>query len=128
MQDVDRVANVQVLPEPGWLRGVRVEGEPFRLVVRADARHGIARELRRRRHVGQHTAVRLPELQLAVRPSLDLIALFVNRAVMPATQQRQIGQRRGPALRPVTEVMALAEPHAAARKPTAAVPVLERPP
>ena len=63
-----------------------------------------------RRDVGQHSPVRPPELQRAVGLSGHLIAFFVHRAVMPATEQREIRERRRTAGRPVTDVMALAEP------------------
>src|SRR5204862_736802 len=52
----------------------------------------------------------------------------VDRAVVAATEQSEIRQRGGTALRPVTDVMALAESHATAREAAAAVPVVERPP
>ena len=68
------------------------------------------------------------ELQLAVRLSSQLIAVLVNGAMMPTTEQGQIRERGGPALGPVTDVMALAESHSAAREATAAVSVMERPP
>ena len=48
----------------------------------------------RRRHVGQRPAVRSPELERAVGLSLDLIALLVHRAVVPATEQREVRERR----------------------------------
>jgi len=48
--------------------------------------------------------------------------------MMPTTEQGQIRERGGPALGPVTDVMALAESHSAAREATAAVSVMERPP
>ena len=50
-----------------------------------------------------------PKLQRAVGPALDLVALLVHRAVMAATEQREVRERGRAALRPVTEVMALAE-------------------
>jgi hypothetical protein len=40
---------------------------------------------------------------------LDLIALFVDGAVMAPAQHREIRKRRGAAVGPVAEVMALAE-------------------
>ena len=52
----------------------------------------------------------MPERQLAVRLSIDLVALLVDRAVVPATEHGEVRQRRGAAVGPVTDVMALAEP------------------
>jgi len=49
-------------------------------------------------------------LQLAVGPSLDLIALFVDGAMMPTTEHREIRERRGASVSPVADVMTLAEP------------------
>ena len=68
------------------------------------------------------------ELQLAIRLGLDLEALLVHGAVVAPTQQGQVGQRRGAALGPVADVMALPVPDAAPREAAAAVPVLQRPP
>src|SRR2546425_6026174 len=39
----------------------------------------------------------------AVRPALDPVTLFVDRAVMPSTEQREIGERRRGTLSPVAE-------------------------
>ena len=52
----------------------------------------------------------------------------MNGAVVPATQQGEIRERGGAPSRPVPDVMALPEPEPAARQPTAAVTVMERPP
>jgi hypothetical protein len=52
----------------------------------------------------------LTELQRAVGLPSDLIALFVHRTVMPPTEQREIRERRRAAGRPMTDVMALADP------------------
>jgi hypothetical protein len=52
----------------------------------------------------------------------------VNCAMMPATQQNQIREHGGTAVGPVTDVVALAEAHAAARKAAAAVARVKRPP
>jgi hypothetical protein len=49
----------------------------------------------------------------------------MHRTVVPATQDRQVRERRGPALSPVTDVMALPEAHAAPREATAAVAMLQ---
>ena len=59
---------------------------------------------------GQRPAVRAPESQLAVRLSLDLIAVFVDGTVVPTTKQGEIRQRRGPSVSPVPDVMTLAKP------------------
>jgi len=52
--------------------------------------HGIARYRGRRRDLGQDLTVRATEAKLAIRLSIELIAFFVNGAVMPATEQREV--------------------------------------
>jgi len=68
------------------------------------------------------------ELKLAVGLPLTLETLLVDGAVVPATEQREIRQRRRAAMRPVADVMALAERHATAREAAAEVPMVQRPP
>ena len=70
----------------------------------------------------------IAERQRAVGVALDLEALFVHRAVVATTENREIRQRRWPALRPVADVMTLPDPHPATGEATAAVPMLERAP
>jgi hypothetical protein len=67
------------------------------------------------------------EPKLAIGLSLELVALLVNGAVVPATEHGEIRERGGAALGPVTDVMALADSHPAARETAAAVSVMERP-
>ena len=127
MQDVDRPAHVQALPQPPRGRGPRVDAESLRVVPRSQERHGIVGHLRRTRNVGQRPAVRAPELKLAVRLSIERVALLVDRAVVAATEHSEIRQRGGTALRPVANVMALSEADPTAREAAAAVAVVERP-
>jgi len=63
-----------------------------------------------------------PEVELAVWLSLHLKSFFVDRAVVSATEHRRT------AVRPVTDVMPLPEPSAAARETTALITMLERAP
>ena len=79
-------------------------------------------------HLGQEPAIRPPERQRAVGLSIDVIALLVHRAVVPATEQREVRQRGRAALRPVADMMPLAGRQPAARKAAALVPVVERAP
>src|SRR5262245_33282346 len=79
------------------------------------------------RHVMNDPPIGPPELKRAVRMALDLIALFVDCAMVPTTQKREIRELRGPALRPVTDVMSLPNTHGAAREATPRVPVVQRP-
>jgi hypothetical protein len=95
---------------------MRMQVKPGRLVSRSEDRDGIFAHLRRRRHVGERSAVRATESKLAVRLSIDLVALFVDRAVVPAAEHGEIRQRGGAALGPVTDMMALPEANPAARK------------
>jgi hypothetical protein len=105
-----------------------VQDKPFRIVPPSDDFHGIATHCRWRRDLRQKPAVRSAEAKLAVGLSIDLEALLVNGAVVPATEQGEIRDRGGPPLGPVSDVMALAEPDPAAREAAAAVSVMERPP
>ena len=80
------------------------------------------------RDLGQKPAVRAAEPKLSVRLSVELVALLVNGAVVPATEQGEIRERGGASLGPVTDVMALSEADPAAGEAAAAVSVMERPP
>src|SRR5437667_442334 len=102
VQDVDRPGHVQALPQPTRGGGPRVQDTPLRSVLRSQDVHGIAGHFRRRRDLGQRPAVRAAEPQLAVGLSIDLVALLVNGAVVPTTEQGEIRERsRGPPLCPV---------------------------
>ena len=104
-----------------------MQDEPLRIVPRSQNLDRIAAQLRRTRNVGQRPAVRAPDPQLAVRLSVEVVALLVDSAVVPATEHSEIRQRGGTALRPVTNVMALSEADPTAREAAAAVAVVERP-
>jgi hypothetical protein len=54
------------------------------------------------------------------------MALLVHRLVMPAAEQREVRQRRRPALRPVVEMMGLNYPHSAPGKAAGPVSMQER--
>jgi hypothetical protein len=100
-----------------------VKAEPLRLVPRSEGLDRIGRDRGRRRDFGQGPAVRPTEAERAIGLSIDLVALLVYRAVVPATEQGEVRERGRAALRPVVEVMPLAEPDAAAREAAALVPV-----
>ena len=102
--------------------------KPVRLVPRAKDRYGIAGDLGRRWNFGENSAVGAAEPELAVRLSIELVALFVDGAVVPATEQGEIRERGGASIGPVTDVMPLAEPNAAAGEAAAAVAMVERAP
>src|SRR5216117_516777 len=127
MHDVDGPAHVQALSQPARDRRPRVKAEPLRLVPRPQGLDGIGGYHSRMRPLGQEPPVRLPEVELAVRLSIHLVALLVDRALVPATEQREVRERGRAAVRPVTDVMPLAEREAAAGKAAAPVPVVERP-
>jgi len=97
-------------------------------VERAQRLDGIGGHRGGRRHVGQYPPVRAREAQLAIRLSLALVALFVDGAVVAATEQGEVRQRGGAAVGPVADVMSLSERHATAREAAALVPVVKRPP
>ena len=128
VEHVDRIAQVERLTAPVGYCCPRVQGQSILLVPRAQGRHRICRHGGWRRNVRDDPAVGPPELKRAARLALDLIALFVDRPVVPATEKREVGERRGAALGPVTDVMALAEPGATAREAATAIPMVERSP
>jgi hypothetical protein len=126
MQDADRIAHVQVLALPARRRRPRVNVERF--VLSSQRFAWCCRHCRRRWNLGQHSAVRPPEAQLTDGLSFDLEALFVNCAMVSPTQHREIRQGGRPAVRPVLNVMALAEGPATAGEATAFVPMVKRAP
>ena len=128
MQDVDRPAHIQALSQPGRTRRQRVEAQPLRVVPRPEGLDRIGGHCGRRRDRGQEPAIRPPELEHTVRRAIDLIALLMDRAMVPATEEGEIPERSRATLRPVTDVMPLAEREPAAREAAAAVPVVERAP
>ena len=86
MQHVERPAHVQPLSQPPGESRARVEPEPLRGVLRPQRPHGVSGHRRQRRHFGQLAPVRSPELEGPIGLTLNLIALLVHRAVMPATE------------------------------------------
>ena len=128
VQHVDRPDDIQAFPEPARARRPRVQFQSQGLVPRPERRDRIGGQRDRRRDVGQEAAVRPPEPERAVGLGIDAIALLVDRAVVPATEEREVGERGGAALRPVADVMPLAQRQPAAREATAAVSMMERPP
>src|SRR5882724_9777349 len=88
---------------------------------------GFLRHRGGRRHLRQGTAIRPPESQSPVRPARALVALLVHGTVMPSAQKCEVRERGRTALRPVTEMMSVAEADAAARYTATPVPRVERP-
>ena len=90
MQHVDRVAQIQALPQPGRTGRPRVQAEPLRVVLCSKGLDRIGRYSRRGRDLGKQPAVRSQEAERAVGLSIDLIAFLVHRAMVPATQQGEV--------------------------------------
>ncbi len=128
MQHADGPAHVETLSQPPRARRPRMEPDPLRLVPRPQGPNRIGRHRRWRWDLGQGPTVRPPEPQRVVGQSLELISLLVDRAMVAATEQREICQGSRAALRPVAHVMALPDPHVAAREATAPVAMQQRPP
>jgi len=126
MQDVDRPADVQPLSQPAGHGRPSVQVKSLRLMPRSQHVEGISWQRSNSRNLGKKSPVRTAESQLSVGVSLDLVALFVNRAVMPTTEDSEIRQCGGAAIRPVTDVMPLAEPGAASWEAAAAIAMVER--
>jgi hypothetical protein len=68
------------------------------------------------------------EAQSAIALAIDLIALLVDGAMVPAAEQGEIREGRGTSVGPVAEVMTLPEGQPAAGEATPTVPMLKRPP
>ena len=125
MQHADGPAHVQALPKPPGESCARVKAEPLSLVPRAEGRHRIGGHSNRWWHVGERPAIRSPELEGPVGPTLDLVALLVHRAMVPATEQGEIRQRGWAAVGPMPEMMPLGEAQSAPRETAALVPMVE---
>ena len=103
-----------------------MQDKPARIVSRSQDLDGIVAQLRRTRDLGQEPPVRAAELKLTVGLSLELVAFLVHGAVVAATEQREVRERRGAACRPVTEMMALCERQPASGEAAAAVTMQKR--
>src|SRR5207249_2126448 len=96
----------------------------FELVSRSESVDGAAGDRNRRWGHCQPSTVWSPEGKCSVGLTIDLVAVFVDRAVMTATERREIRQCGGAAVRPVLAVMSLNDREAAAREATALVAML----
>ena len=128
MQDVDRVDHVEPLPEPARARRVGIQVETAGLVLRSQRVDGIGRNRGSGRRLGQEPAVRSKELKIAVRPPDHAEALFMDGAMVPATERGQVRERRRPALRPVPDVMALDKSASAAGETASVIAMRKRAP
>jgi hypothetical protein len=90
MQDGNGPVHVQTLAQPARTRRPRVEVEPVCLVLCSQSQDGIGGYRGRRRDFGDHHATGAAEAERAVGQSLHLIARLVHRAVVAATERRQI--------------------------------------
>ncbi len=79
----------------------------------------------RHRHLRQRSAIRPPESQSPVGPARDLITLLVHGPVMPPAEEREVRERCRTAVRPVAEMMPLAEAAAAAGEAATPVTMVE---
>ena len=126
MQDVDRILHVETLPTPACHGCSRIDDDFVLVVVGAYRANGIAGQVASGGNLGQDASVGVSKPKLAIGLAIDLKALFVDGSVVSAAEQGKIRQCRGPALRPVMDVMALDESQTAAREATAPVSVSER--
>ena len=90
MQDVDGPNQIQPLPEPAGARCPRADAKALRVVTSAESLDGITGHRGRRWHLRQRAPVRPPEPESPVGVARDLEALLVHRAMMPATEQREV--------------------------------------
>jgi len=126
VQDVDRPTHIQTFPEPASARRLSVETKALRFMSHPESLNGVLRHRGRQRHLRQRSAIRPPEPEHPVGPARDLVALLVHGPVMPAAEQREVRERCRTAVRPVAEMMPLAEPNAAAGEAATPVPIVER--
>ena len=106
VHDVDGVAHVERVTPPGGQQRVGVERDGG--VLGAEYLFCVA-SVRQRGCLRKHPAVRPTELEIAERQSFHVKAIFVYRAMVAVTEQDQVRQRRGPAARPMTNVVPLRE-------------------
>jgi hypothetical protein len=90
MQDIDRPADIEALPQPARARRPRVETQSLRVVPRAKRSHRIRPYRGRRRDLGEGPTVRPSEAERAVGLVIHLVTLLVDRAMVPATQERRL--------------------------------------
>src|SRR5262245_58079200 len=100
MQDANCPAHVQALSQPARHCGPCVQAEPVSLMPRAERVHGIAGYFGRSRDFRQDPTVRAAESTLAAGQSIEPIALLVDGAMVPATEQRKIRERGGASIGP----------------------------
>ena len=128
MQNVYRPPHVKPFAEPARSDRPSVENQSVCIVRIHERAHRILRHRRGDWDFGQQPTVRSVKPQRPIRIPFDRVTFFVDRAVVPATEQREIRKRRRATVCPVPKVMSLAERKSAARKAAAAVSMVERPP
>jgi hypothetical protein len=69
---------------------VRIHAHAFGRVPCSRRLDRIIGHRRRRRDIGNDSTIRAPEPKLAGRSSIDLITLFVNRALVATTEQNEV--------------------------------------
>jgi hypothetical protein len=92
-----------------------VDPKPLRVVMRSESQDWIGPYRCRSWDLREDPAVRAAEPEGAVRQSIELIALLVDRAVVAAAQEGEVRERGRAALGPVADVMAFAHGETAAR-------------
>ena len=125
MKDIDRVTEIERLTSPVRYGRLRVQRQAILLVPCAQHRYGIRRYRGWQRHFVHDSPIGPPELKRTVRLALEVKSLLLDRAMVPATQKREIRELRGPALSPVTDVVRLPKTYAATREAAPVVPVVQ---
>ena len=116
MEHVDGVPDVETLAQPARTRGAGVDVEPLGDVRGTQRFDWVRGHDRWGWHSGQLPTVRTPEPQSAVGLPSHPVAVFVHGAVVSAADQYEIGQDGRPTVGPMAKVVALSDPHAAARE------------
>ena len=126
-QLVDHPIQVQTLATPVGCEGVGIEIDALPPEPSAYRRQRPARPVGRRRRFRQRTTVRLEETDVSVGIQGDAEPVLVHRPVVTAAQQHQVVKGRCAPMGPVHQMVTIAAPVPASRKPTLTVAGVQRP-
>ncbi len=108
MEDRERPTDVEALAVPGGARGPCVDLQTQRFVLKGERASRVSRRDGWCHDMRQQAAVRPSDLELAIDSVRDVVALFVNRAMVPPAEQDEVSQCGRPAMSPMLDVVSLA--------------------
>src|SRR5262245_11050491 len=126
MQDIDGPDDIEALPQPARRGRPRIKVKPLRLVLGLERPDRVGGHRVGWRDVREEPPIRPQEPKVAVGLTRDLVSLLMHRAVVTATKQREVRERRETSLGPVADVVPLREAAPAAREAATAIPMVER--